>query len=249
MRGNPQFGKLIIAHHGTIPAYAGKPYISQRFPAVYWDYPRVCGETSPCRRLPAPAWGLSPRMRGNQVHKALVCIPHGTIPAYAGKPTPPTPEANKTWDYPRVCGETRSTDTFCNRFAGLSPRMRGNRSALQALRWGQRTIPAYAGKPQSRFKLRKLNRDYPRVCGETWGFLQGLVVFLGLSPRMRGNRYSGSTLVAEQGTIPAYAGKPSWQLRKRKRKRDYPRVCGETFTHSVLAAIVEGLSPRMRGNL
>ncbi len=92
-------------------------------------------------------------------------------------------------------------------------------------------------------------RDYPRVCGGT--SVNGYQYFQceGLSPRMRGHllgRYGGSL---QGGTIPAYAGAPSGQIRRIAPGGDYPRVCGGTMNTKKPEIRRLGLSPRMRGHL
>ena len=69
---------------------------------------------------------------------------------------------------------------------------------------------------------------YPRVGGETGGRGCKSGRREGLSPRGRGN-----LLVADQhrfrsGSIPAWAGKPTWPESNRRPSAVYPRVGGET---------------------
>ena len=65
---------------------------------------------------------------------------------------------------------------------------------------------------------------------------------------MRGNRvrHEGRQLVS--GPIPANAGEPARNARKRPRLRAYPRECGGTVTGENAQLGDDGLSPRMRGN-
>ena len=49
-------------------------------------------------------------------------------------------------------------------------------------------------------------------------------------------------------SIPAHAGKPPMPSNWPVQPRVYPRVCGETTTLEIRANIVQGLSPRVRGN-
>ena len=56
-------------------------------------------------------------------------------------------------------------------------------------------------------------RVYPRVCGGTaFVFLTG-VLFPGLSPRVRGNRFQGQPRHPWAGSIPACAGEPCCDAR------------------------------------
>ena len=91
---------------------------------------------------------------------------------------------------------------------------------------------------------------------------------LGLSPRVRGNRMEMADGKLSLGSIPACAGEPfaehgfhvgiqvypacagepSNPLRPVRHRWVYPRVCGGTETMQGREALIEGLSPRVRGN-
>ena len=71
----------------------------------------------------------------------------------------------------------------------------------------------------------------------------------GLSPRVRGNPSTISTATTSGGSIPACAGEPSIEERRANRGRVYPRVCGGTQAETWTNVLLEGLSPRVRGNL
>ncbi len=71
----------------------------------------------------------------------------------------------------------------------------------------------------------------------------------GLSPRVRGNRVSLPPVRAIVGSIPACAGEPSGRDFLSGEDRVYPRVCGGTDAGLEDKASVQGLSPRVRGNL
>ena len=71
---------------------------------------------------------------------------------------------------------------------------------------------------------------------------------MGLSPRVRGNRFLLASDPATVGPIPACAGQPFnaddldgffWA---------YPRVCGATWLKALWVTVSAGLSPRVRGN-
>ena len=53
---------------GSIPAWAGKPFVSSPLKRRWWVYPRVGGETNGEPTFDALRKGLSPRGRGNQLH-------------------------------------------------------------------------------------------------------------------------------------------------------------------------------------
>ena len=106
MRGNPGLFLAGGARRGSIPAYAGEPG-EERGGAVHGGvYPRVCGGTlfrPPTLHLNK---GLSPRMRGNRCAHARCRRRMGSIPAYAGEPSPAISSSGVIRVYPRVCGGT-----------------------------------------------------------------------------------------------------------------------------------------------
>ena len=70
----------------------------------------------------------------------------------------------------------------------------------------------------------------------------------GLSPRVRGNRYSSGCMAPAVGSIPACAGEPPLRPRPPRPPAVYPRVCGGTSVARLRARLRVGLSPRVRGN-
>ena len=167
-----------------------------------------------------------------------------------------------------MCGGTAASKNRSPAAGGLSPRVRGNRNLSARLRKGSGTIPACAGEPGAPSLNISLSRDYPRVCGGTlWDPTTRTLTrdyprvcggtdaargqqnpFLGLSPRVRGNRGSGKSTLVRKGTIPACAGEPfSWAWSSTS-WRDYPRVCGGTGRANFQSRQLMGLSPRVRGN-
>ena len=65
---------------------------------------------------------------------------------------------------------------------------------------------------------------------------------------MRGNHRHVYPQPARPRSIPAYAGEPTYQQYRLRRRTVYPRVCGGTQLAVVSGGGVSGLSPRMRGN-
>ena len=51
-----------------------------------------------------------------------------------------------------------------------------------------------------------------------------------------------------QRSIPACAGEPALDNASGYQERVYPRVCGGTIPKADAQVVVEGLSPRVRGN-
>ena len=150
--------------------------------------------------------------------------------------------------YPRVCGGTGVGITQNPPGAGLSPRVRGNlfigggRSAQHG------SIPACAGEPDEAELDEKSPGVYPRVCGGTRSTKPWARWRPGLSPRVRGNRWSFWMYTGDLRSIPACAGEPSDTHHGTNGHPVYPRVCGGTAHRPECAGPWHGLSPRVRGN-
>ena len=252
VRGNP--GGCIRPgpfSRGSIPACAGEPCSLGVCGVGARVYPRVCGGTSRLRPEHGRAWGLSPRVRGNQPNQrasmenqrsipacageptlgimgALVALFMGSIPACAGEPERYWTRNLAAAVYPRVCGGTRRHAGLNITRSGLSPRVRGNLQNTGGEAVSMRSIPACAGEPWSRRLPGGLRGVYPRVCGGTSSPLSRHWICQGLSPRVRGNRRR----YAQEGH--------SVQV--------YPRVCGGTIVRTMDVDRMDGLSPRVRGN-
>ena len=151
--------------------------------------------------------------------------------------------------YPRVCGGTSLLHHRGQCGRGLSPRVRGNRHDRNADFHIPRSIPACAGEPCWRCRLRPACGVYPRVCGGTPPGVAALAVAGGLSPRVRGNRSQKGFVGIAVGSIPACAGEPDGEAAVYAIARVYPRVCGGTVVWYGRRPFQMGLSPRVRGNL
>ena len=195
-------------------------------------HPRVGGETRISRRCPPATWGPSPRGRGNQQANDGGFMHDRSIPAWAGKPGTSTPWPALRRVHPRVGGETTAMKAHLKRLRGPSPRGRGNQRALRHRHRLQRSIPAWAGKPPGSPPAAQLVTVHPRVGGETLIAPRGGFVDGGPSPRGRGNHsYREQVNLVQRsipacgrgnqglqapaprrdGSIPAWAGKPSPQ--------------------------------------
>ena len=106
-----------------------------------------------------------------------------------------------------------------------------------------------AGEPaQSRIRQPSV-MVYPRVCGGTFQLRNPPLVGSGLSPRVRGNPVIRQRLTVGPRSIPACAGEPRTSSSAASISRVYPRVCGGTKQPSLFSRAINGLSPRVRGNL
>ena len=168
MRGNHSSGGTSACGNRSIPAYAGEPSINDLQCLLTMVYPRVCGGTQAEVVVTAGDVGLSPRMRGNPAAAAVIVIVIvRSIPAYAGEPRCRPSRWRSRWVYPRVCGGTRGRNRCRRDEEGLSPRMRGNLEIRGFERGVERSIPAYAGEPDTWKAQSPGCWVYPRVCGGT----------------------------------------------------------------------------------
>ena len=167
-------------------------------------------------------------MRGNQpaIWKAIKTA--RSIPACAGEPCGLNRRSRSASVYPRVCGGTSALICHTSQSEGLSPRVRGNRTAGAADADGRGSIPACAGEPHPGGDFEFPGGVYPRVCGGTSIVPLPARSIAGLSPRVRGNHRRIT--------------------RPRTNVGVYPRVCGGTCYAFANPCIIRGLSPRVRGN-
>ena len=86
------------------------------------------------------------------------------------------------------------------------------------------------------------------MCGGTNPGLVGGVCGRGRSPRVRGILRFCRCPDRSVGSIPACAGEPLPGVRRSRRGRVYPRVCGGTGRTRCTQINQCGLSPRVRGN-
>ena len=155
-----------------------------------------------------PGTGLSPRVRGNRIGRAVRHLGKGSIPARAGEPPNLILETRIGDVYPRACGGTPFRIPELSSGIGLSPRVRGNRPLLamatgarpsiparagepaqeQINRGKRASIPARAGEPVCKHRAQHRPVVYPRACGGTREFLLCTSLQGRLSPRVRGNR-------------------------------------------------------------
>ena len=208
----------------------------------------MCGGTCRCCCGIWTRAGLSPRVRGNRRHRPREALPGRSIPACAGEPQGQRRPSDESAVYPRVCGGTCRSSLISAGSKGLSPRVRGNPSAMATSSISAGSIPACAGEPITRRQTGWTRVVYPRVCGGTGGGRRPVSPRVGLSPRVRGNQSLAGITSCADGSIPACAGEPSPVWRMGQASEVYPRVCGGTADAVVHAAPRQGLSPRVRGN-
>ena len=249
VRGNRVCAGAGIVAARSIPAGAGEPSRKASSRRGSRVYPRGCGGTRPRTRSVSRSRGLSPRVRGNLDAAAPQRSTQGSIPAGAGEPERHRCRKYDHGVYPRGCGGTTSTNLLAGFTKGLSPRVRGNRTATPRPRGDLGSIPAGAGEPKSGRSSAPRNSVYPRGCGGTSSSTSGTSLSRGLSPRVRGNQVDDRHPPPRRGSIPAGAGEPTASDTTGTPDTVYPRGCGGTVQRDSLESSCRGLSPRVRGNL
>ncbi len=150
---------------GPIPAHAGEPASAVTMGAQTRAYPRACGGARNPSGRDYFAGGLSPRMRGSPIAPSYFDRLYGPIPAHAGEPEFERGLKSVRRAYPRACGGAGSSCTRLVAKWGLSPRMRGSRSAPpMRMQWAG-PIPAHAGEPRQESAVLIGSGAYPRACG------------------------------------------------------------------------------------
>ncbi len=247
-RGNRLAIKRPAPRNRSIPAWAGEPQASAELAGARRVYPRVGGGTRHGSPLPGTRWGLSPRGRGNPHQIRHLPPRRGSIPAWAGEPSPWGPLGPLGPVYPRVGGGTPGPVVPDRISIGLSPRGRGNPRPARSIPAALGSIPAWAGEPQQQPGSSPDGQVYPRVGGGTSWWPGLSPPGRGLSPRGRGNHYADREPAAGSRSIPAWAGEPDRTHGGNHGKRVYPRVGGGTPPARPAIAETSGLSPRGRGN-
>ena len=167
----------------------------------------MCGEKLHPFPLVMALIGSSPRVRGEILMGYLTFFLMGIIPACAGRSQQKQHGGCLGRDHPRVCGEKQATKRPCLRFAGSSPRVRGE--GPRRMRGGlrPRIIPACAGRRQREACAPRPLQDHPRVCGEKGAKWRNRIAHQGSSPRVRGEVNIPRLAAWLKGIIPACAGR------------------------------------------
>ena len=112
-----------------------------------------------------------------------------------------------------------------------------------------RITPAGAGKTKSSSVRLFAHRDHPRGCGENYLFRFYMTPSEGSPPRMRGKPPAPEQEQPVVGITPADAVKTAIRLRRKSKRKDHPRGCGENCIWGWYVSVTGGSPPRMRGKL
>ncbi len=248
MRGSRRGERACAVDLGSIPADAGEPCRGSCASRRRMVDPRGCGGAVMHLDMVAACLCRSPRMRGSRA-VGLQIQPHaGSIPADAGEPLPRSMCRFMSCVDPRGCGGAPVQIHYTAPPRGRSPRMRGSPERTPRDLPPAGSIPADAGEPTQRLTSRRCTGVDPRGCGGAERDLLGQVRAGGRSPRMRGSPARLLACGRTRGSIPADAGEPAASLALSATRRVDPRGCGGAATSPLVASIVVGRSPRMRGS-
>ena len=129
VRGSPAATWVNPNDAGSIPTCAGQPGTIAPLITSSSVYPHVCGAAALSRPSHISARGLSPRVRGSRDACATPSICFRSIPTCAGQPIRLTKSRTSKTVYPHVCGAALLFPMPHAMTKGLSPRVRGSRSA------------------------------------------------------------------------------------------------------------------------
>ncbi len=152
-------------------------------------------------------------------------------------------------DHPHACGENILTFRPRSTELGPSPRVWGERS--DQYRWirTHRTIPTRVGRTPRSSKPESVAPDHPHACGENVTAVLVLLVDVGPSPRVWGERYRCAGVVGRCRTIPTRVGRTSGAPARAGLRPDHPHACGENKQSPNAGAHRTGPSPRVWGEL
>ena len=146
-----------------------------------------------------------------------------------------------------MCGENEHSREAAGIPWGSSPRVRGKQDLRGRGDEAPGLIPACAGKTSGPCPRPSPSWAHPRVCGENLGPVTATDDGRGSSPRVRGKPAPARRPLADQGLIPACAGKTVAPGRTARTNRAHPRVCGENNHSPDPLPTLTGSSPRVRG--
>mgnify|MGYP000997653291 CR=1 FL=1 len=234
---------------GLIPAHAGKtwPWPQARPPCG--AHPRSRGENFPDGPGRERAPGSSPLTRGKPTEEDPRPYVLGLIPAHAGKTITSMELEIKGGAHPRSRGENGEIGGGLGAHQGSSPLTRGKHLQAAVRLLEGRLIPAHAGKTYTERTKTHAYRAHPRSRGENKVIGQGYSGAWGSSPLTRGKPERRGDHAAQEGLIPAHAGKTRWKQRILQVWEAHPRSRGENTSPMSDLQTRDGSSPLTRGKL
>ena len=248
-RGTLHGGRRDRPTRRFIPALAGNAPPGGPEPQRGTVHPRAGGEREVPLHQIEDGTGSSPRWRGTRPGKLRRVARLRFIPALAGNAIVQGPGAAITAVHPRAGGERLLQHQFGNLVRGSSPRWRGTRVASAALVTVSRFIPALAGNATVPRSTSRSSSVHPRAGGERFCPRLWAGGSTGSSPRWRGTRVSGMSVIGGLRFIPALAGNASPESPASAHPTVHPRAGGERPAGPAHIRRIDGSSPRWRGTL
>ncbi len=209
--------------------------------------PVGAGNSSVSICMLAVEYGLSPWVRGTHVFQQKQRQVDRFIPVGAGNSQLCHPQQLPISVYPRGCGELTSQRGVTVGNCGLSPWVRGTRSAQPCQSRSTRFIPVGAGNSLTAPTTGAYQPVYPRGCGELRASASVFISSRGLSPWVRGTHFVASFRRQASRFIPVGAGNSGYLSTSKTREAVYPRGCGELYLTILKPPRLDGLSPWVRG--
>ena len=168
-RGSRRYPGAGCLGDGSIPAWAGEPRSTSPAARRCRVHPRVGGGATEVALVSEQHRGPSPRGRGSRAEARSATSTTGSIPAWAGEPSPTPSWGSSCKVHPRVGGGAIYSKSRQPSQYGPSPRGRGSHALVRDVRDATRSIPAWAGEPSKVTPCRPGNRVHPRVGGGASG--------------------------------------------------------------------------------
>ena len=171
----------------------------------------------------------------------------GIIPANTGR-IPASPAS--CWfqgDHPREYGENNVGQIWLTTDTGSSPRIRGESGHPRVAGHPRGIIPANTGRMVCHLCTQLWRGDHPREYGENRRGRSEQYDGLGSSPRIRGEFVFKGCETTRGRIIPANTGRMAPTLCLCCSTTDHPREYGENAGCIGIAKLLEGSSPRIRG--
>ena len=186
-RGKYECDVCYLARSGLIPAHAGKITRKAQRRRSARAHPRSRGENAVRHRDRNRARWLIP------AHAGKIRLHYASRPVYRA--------------HPRSRGENTARTGRRRAVRGSSPLTRGKCRAQQLVGYGERLIPAHAGKMEASRRRPRTSGAHPRSRGENEIYNFAMKQCPGSSPLTRGKSRCRPLISTPLGLIPAHAGK------------------------------------------
>ena len=210
------------------------------------NYLRVRGEYANWGKKPRPRMELPPRARRILLAHNQRTLPVGTTSACAENTLLSISHRGRAWNYLRVRGEYRATDTPLKAWGELPPRARRIRHGDFGRIQGIGTTSACAENTFEACIRRRLGGNYLRVRGEYNSGPDRLFLNKELPPRARRILADAAVVTAHDGTTSACAENTPGCLAALGKARNYLRVRGEYANSRHSPDTTQELPPRTR---